>query len=176
MIEDCIGLLRAGAAYPTRALRRSAAIYSIYLGGHQEDATAGIAVDALGNIYVTGTTASVDLPTSARAQQPAAAGGEDVFVTKLSPTGALLYSTYFGTACGDQAGGIAVDGAGNAYVTGRFRDVCPLPERAGVFVAKFDRRAALSFLGIARRCLPRPGIAVDAGGQAYITGNLLRTS
>ena len=73
-------------------------------------------MDAAGNAYVTGSTGSTDFPTTAGAFQTAPAGG-DAFVTKLDATGsALVYSTYLGGGGSDEAYGIAVDAAGNAYV------------------------------------------------------------
>src|SRR5438552_773176 len=75
--------------------------YSTYLGGSGDDGGSGIAVDAAGNVYVTGETRSIDFPTTAGAFQTTFGGGPfgggDAFVTKLDPTGsALFYSTYLG--------------------------------------------------------------------------------
>ena len=73
----------------------SGLIYSTYLGGNDSDQVRGIAVDAVGNVYVAGITFSTDFPT-ANALQPVFGGGrQDVFITKLNSTGsALIYSTY----------------------------------------------------------------------------------
>src|SRR5204863_49316 len=89
----------------------------------------GIAVDADGNAYVTGFTASTDFPTTSGVFQSAHAGGSahdccgggpyDAFVTKLNPAGSgLIYSSYLGGSNFDVGLGIAVDAADNAYVTG----------------------------------------------------------
>jgi hypothetical protein len=77
-------------------------------------------VDGSGNAYVTGWTYSTNYDVTPGAFQTTNGGGQDVFVTKLNATGtALVYSTYIGGS-GDEGGsGIAVDGSGNAYVTGR---------------------------------------------------------
>ena len=78
-----------------------------------------IAVDGAGSAYVTGYTASTDFPTTAGAAQTTHAGEFDAFVTKLDATGSgLVYSTYLGGNSSDIGYGIAVDGAGSAYVTG----------------------------------------------------------
>ena len=97
----------------------SALVYSTYLGGSSDDSGYGIAVDSAGNAYVTGWTDSTDFPTMNPLQAAYGGGGDDAFVTKINPTGsALVYSTYLGGSGGDAGTGIAVDSAGNAYVTG----------------------------------------------------------
>jgi hypothetical protein len=94
-------------------------LYSTYLGGSGNDiGRGGVAVDGPGNAHVTGNTTSTDFPT-VNAVQPVSGGGSDAFVTKLNRTGSrLLYSTYLGGSGGDLGFGVAVDGSGNAYVTG----------------------------------------------------------
>jgi hypothetical protein len=95
--------------------------YATYLGGSSGDQGHGIAVDAAGDMYVTGRTCSTDFPI-ANAFQPTFGGGGvcfDAFVTKLDATGStLIYSTYLGGTGNDIGYGIAVDADGNAYVTG----------------------------------------------------------
>jgi hypothetical protein len=112
----------------------SALVYSSYLGGSGSDLGLGIAMDSAGNAYVSGRTSSPDFPTTAGAFQPAFGGGtNDAFVTKLDPTGsALVYSTYLGGSGSDPAAAIAVDGAGNAYVTGTTSSP-NFPTTAGAF-------------------------------------------
>ncbi len=104
----------------------SAYIYSTYLGGSDIDIGFAIAVDSSGNAYVTGQTASSNtsakpFPTTTGAFQTTFGGGAfDAFVTKLNSTGsALVYSSYLGGSQADLGASIAVDGAGNAYVTGQ---------------------------------------------------------
>src|SRR5882762_4860707 len=176
----------------------SALVYSTYLGGTGLfiELGSGIAVDGAGNAYVAGTTSSRDFPTAA-AFQPALAGGDrfgaaNAFVTKLNPSGTgLVYSTYLGGVsfrAVDEALGIAVDTAGNAYVTGfttsdnfpttpdAFRrsihriGPSSLPQDA--FVTKFDPAGSLvysTYLG-GKSDDVGSGIAVDAHGNAYVTG------
>src|ERR1700681_2681203 len=99
----------------------TAIVYSTYLGGSDNDDALSLAVDAAGNAYVTGVTLSTDFPgASSSSIQPAYGGSGDGFVTKINATGtAIVYSTYLGGSGFEQIHDIAVDGAGNAYVTGR---------------------------------------------------------
>ena len=172
----------------------SALVYSTYLGGSGgNDGAAGIAVDSSGNAYVTGSTNSRNFPT-ANAFQAAYAGGlSDAFVTKVNAAGsALVYSTYLGGSgsgdYGDQGTGIAVDSAGNAYVTGytdsndfptvnAFQPVyhcCNGYEYMGdAFVTKLNAAGSAvysSHLGGSVYDIGS-GIAVDSSGNAYVTGS-----
>jgi len=136
----------------------SALVYSTYLGGSDFDAGFGIAVDPAGNAYITGSTDSPDFPI-ANAWQPAPGLNGDAFVTKLSPTGSLIYSTFFGGFAPDEGHGIAVDGKGSVYVTGftfsaDFPTVNPLqPGHGGsfldAFVAKFSESNITADLSLA---------------------------
>jgi len=116
--------------------------YSTYIGGSGNgDFGSGIAADSAGNAYVTGTTNSTDFPTSAGAFQPMNKGPYDVFVAKVNSAGsALVYSTYLGGSgsegtTGPVTLGIAVDSAGNAYITGgtSSTDSTDFPTTAGAF-------------------------------------------
>ena len=160
----------------------SALLYSTYLGGSGDDQSNGIAVDGAGNAYVTGEAASTDFPTAAPLQASQSGGGSNAFVTKINPEGsALVFSTYLGGG-GDIGDGIAVDGDGNAYVTGfthstNFPTVNPIQSSNGgasdAFVSKIN--AAGSAL-VYSTYLGGPGfdsgnsIAVDGLGNAYVTG------
>ena len=148
-------------------------VYSSYLGGHGDETVAGIAVDAAGNLYVTGITTSVDFPATTAGAQ------DDVFVTKFNAAGGRMYSTYLGTPCDDSAGGIAVDASGSAYVTGRaWEGWCssdpPGPAYPGIFVAKLDPAGAQDyFFFFGPQTFDSShgrAIAVDNAGAAYITG------
>ena len=97
----------------------NALVYSTYIGGSDEDQGWGIAVDSLGNAYVTGYTDSSDFPTE-NPFRGSYGGRWDAFVTKFSSSGStLIYSTYLGGTTTDEGYGIAADSWGNAYVTGR---------------------------------------------------------
>ena len=93
-------------------------IYCTYLGGAADDRASGIAIDAQGSAYVTGSTTSHDFPVRS-ALQSKLAGYRNAFVVKLNPAGnSLAYSTYLGGNASDAANGIAVDASGAAYITG----------------------------------------------------------
>jgi uncharacterized protein with LGFP repeats len=163
-------------------------VYATFLGGSNHDAGLGIAVDAEGEAYVTGMTASLNFP-SATPVQAVLSGGYDAFVVKLSPDGSqLVYATYLGGS-GDENmyeglayGDIAVDATGAAYVTGSttsrdFPTVQALqPAHGGgpsdAFVAKLSPEGQLvyaTYLGGSGMDMGR-SIAVDATGAAYVTG------
>jgi len=97
--------------------------YLSQIGGSGQDSGTGIAVDASGNAYVSGFTVSQDFPLIAPLQSlPGTTdlATKSAVVLELNATGALTFSTYLGGQNdGDWANGIAVDGAGNAFVTGR---------------------------------------------------------
>lgn len=93
-------------------------IYSSYLGGSDKDGALAVAADAAGNAYVTGYTASTNFPTTA-GLGTTFNGGYDAFVARISADGtSVQYAGYLGGSDDDSGTGIAVDGAGNAHVTG----------------------------------------------------------
>ena len=100
----------------------SGLVFSTYLGGtDEENLTIGewdIATDPAGNIYVTGRTRSIDFPVQNAVQGAFGGGTDDAFVTKLTPQGAVVYSTYLGGSDDDQGMGIDADGDWNTYVAG----------------------------------------------------------
>jgi hypothetical protein len=163
----------------------TALVYSTYIGGRGGEDGFGIAVDGSGNAYVTGYTYSPNYPVTPAAFQTTKGGGMDVFVTKLNATGtALVYSTYIGGSGDEEGRGIAVDGSGNAYVTGRTRstdyDVTPGAFQTtygggywDVFVTKLNATGTAllysTYIGGSDRDYGN-AIAVDGSGQAYVTG------
>ena len=168
--------------------------YSTYLGSSDEEGETRIAVDAAGNAYVAGETVSSNFPTTAGAFQTTFGGGVfgagDAFVTKLNPTGsALVYSTYLGGSSSDAGYGIAVDAAGNAYVTGGTGST-DFPTTIGAFQTTKGggfRDAFVTKLNPTGSALVYStylggsgvnngfGIAVDTLGNAYVTGQTFST-
>lgn len=187
---------KKGDAFVTKLnISGSGLVYSTYVGGGSSDSASGIAVDLLGNVYITGV-AGPDFPTTARAFQTRFGGGfNDAFVTKLNPKGTdLLYSTYLGgdspctgSGCGEDAGSaIAIDYYGSAYVTGatsstNFPIFNPLqPTKSGdpqfgldVFVTKLNPEGCVlmysTYLGGSGDD-GGLGIALDDFGCVYIVG------
>jgi hypothetical protein len=169
-------------------------IYSTYLGGIGSDLGNTIAVDRLGNAYVTGQAAqgaSSHFPTTANAYQNSTNQGEPwAFMTELSPTGnSLVYSSLLGgigSSGSDEGYGIAVDGSGNVYVAGSTSDT-NFPTTSGAwqtshqggtdgFVAKFNPSLSGSsslvystYLGGSQTDVAR-AVAVDGSGNAYVAG------
>jgi beta-propeller repeat-containing protein/HYDIN/CFA65/VesB family protein/ASPM-SPD-2-Hydin domain-containing protein len=161
--------------------------YSTYLGGTTFDQANGIAVDAAGNAYVAGFTSSSNFITTPGAFDTSAASGFDAFVTKFSPTGSVVYSTYLGGNGPDQAAAIAVDPAGAAYIAGEtYSTNFPIVTGAfttnrgqgDAFVAKLsgDGSSLLysTYLGGSAQDAAR-GIAVDSSGNAYVAGQTFST-
>jgi len=162
----------------------SALVYSTYLGGNGLDVGNGIAVDSIGNAYVTGETQSTDFSTNSGAFQTAIGGASDAFVTKLDGPGTLVYSTYLGGTALDQGFGIALDSAGNAYVIGITESTdFPLANALqgtfgggsdDAFVAKLNATGSVltfsTYLG-GDGSDRGFGIAVDSAGNTYVTGD-----
>lgn len=165
-------------------------LYSTFLGGSRTDSAEAIAVDSSGNAFITGTTTSVDFPAVNALQatcRACGAGQKSPFVTKINAAGsALVYSTYFGGSSGvDAAQAIAVDSSGNAYVTGHtgssdFPTANPFQAvRQGTsdaFVSKINASGSgliySTYLGGGNaENLAKGSIAVDAFGNAYVTGD-----
>ena len=171
--------------------------YATYLGGSSNDQGNAIAVDSSGNAIVAGLTRSTDFPTLNPISNSGYGGGiSDAFVTKINPAGtALIYSTYLGGSNTDRANGVAVDSAGNAYVTGStLSSNFPVQNAlqgtnkntswgtGSAFVVKLNPRGLLTYStylggsganGTVSGFIggdSGAGIGVDAAGNAYIAG------
>jgi hypothetical protein len=176
----------------------SALLYSTYLGGSGGGVGVGIAVDASGNAYVTGDTLSSDFPTTPGAFQMSFGGGtcgdgypcSDAFVTKLNADGsALVYSTYLGGSDDDAGARITVDASGDVYITGNtYSHNFPTTPGAmqtalgglsDAFVSKLNSAGSAllysTYLGGDNYDFGQ-GIAIDASGSAYVTGDTLSSN
>lgn len=166
-------------------------LYATYLGGAQDDNIGGIALDAANNMYVAGSTTSLNFPikNSFQPTRPNNLSNGVAFVSKLNPAGtALIYSTYLGGSGGDGADAIALDATGNAYITGvtdstdfptlhAFQPNAPLSLNG--FVAKLSASGAAllysTYLG-GDGYDTATGIAVNAAGDAYVVGSTESTN
>jgi Beta-propeller repeat len=179
-----------GDAFVVKLTANGSTVYATYLGGSDDENAGaggsgrggGIAVDASGAAYVTGTTASLDFPTVRPLQ--GRLKGVDAFVAKLNVAGSeLVYATYLGGSDDDEGGGIAVDASGAAYVTGLttsldFPTANPVQSAFGggfddAFVAKLNPSGSAlvfgTFLGGSCGDLGT-GIVIDGRGSAYVVG------
>lgn len=165
----------------------TALVYSTYLGGTLFDGARSIAIDAAGNAFVGGYTESANFPTTAGVFQSVIAGTSNCFVAKLNPAGTgLIYSSFLGGAgaiASHVVFGLAIDAAGNSYATG-WTSSATFPTTAGAyqtvlagpqdaFVAKVNPTGSTlvysTYLG-GSNVETGSGVAVDAGGNAYICG------
>lgn len=92
--------------------------YGSYIGGNGNDKGKGVYVDSIGNIYLAMETSSTDLDTSPKAYQKVSGGGKDLFITKFSPKGELIFSTYLGGSKTEMQKDLKVDKDGNIYIVG----------------------------------------------------------
>lgn len=159
-------------------------VYSTYFGGSGTDQAAGIRVDGSGEAVVVGTTSSTDVTTKNAIQSSYGGGAQDAFVAKLAANGAtLVYGTYLGGSGQDNANAVAVDAAGNAWVAGitastDFKTQSPLQSNNGgnvdAFVTKINAAGSAlvysTYLGGSALDWAS-GVAVDATGNAYVTGH-----
>src|SRR2546425_606080 len=179
--------LQCGSWDRTQALTIDPLLYSTFLGGSTDARGLALAVDASGNVYVTGYTLSADLPTTPGAYRTSigGAGTWDAFVVKLNPSGtAPVYSTFLGGSNHDRGFAIAIDAAGDAYVAG-YTNSSDFPTTPGALRTSF---ASGGVGGIVTKLKPpRDGplystflggtaddriyaIALDANGEAFVTG------
>jgi len=174
----------------------SALLYSTYFGGNNVDQAQAMALDTSGNVYITGITASTNLPTTRGVVQPQFGGVADAFLMKLNPQGTkMVYSTYLGGNNVDLGNGLAIDAAGNAYVVGDTFST-NFPTTAGVlqpkakggtcgsnpcddaFVTKVNPAGTglvySTYLGGSNSDFAQ-GVALDANGGAWVIGTTSST-
>lgn len=165
-------------------------VYSTYFGGSADDVGAAMAVDPTGNVYVTGTTTSLDFPVTKGAY--ASSGGS--FLFKLNPDGSTGYSTYFAPS-GNSPIAIAVDAGGSAYLSGgsfgnlpvtpgAYQTDCNCPSipaffltifQVAGFATKFDSTGSsllysTYIAGTAEFESPVSAFAIGPDGTAYVGG------
>ncbi|MGA3324750.1 MAG: SBBP repeat-containing protein [Terriglobia bacterium] len=191
-------VLYLNSAFVTELNPTGSLVYSTFLGNAASARIVGsssgnrIAADGSGNAYVAGGTTSNSFPTTPGAFQTALGGGQDAFVIKLNPSGsAPVYSTYLGGSGNESGLAIAVDSAGEAYVTGRttstnFPTVNPFQATNNggyngydVFVSEFNAAGSAlvssSYLGGTEDDFVS-GVGVDSSGNAYVAGYTYSTN
>jgi uncharacterized protein (TIGR03437 family) len=168
-------------------------LYATYWGGSSADVAYAIGLDAAGNAYLAGGTSSADFPVTAGAFQTRYAGppadptapdpAGDAFVVKFSPSGAALWSTYWGGASADVAYALTLDSAGNVYFAGTTESFADFPkagpaiptcrQTGGPFVAALDPSGAklLHSSGMAGLGYDNAyALALDSTGAVYFAG------
>ncbi len=198
------GPLKCGDAFVLKMNSSGTSItYATYLGGHNSDEARAIAVDSQNRAYITGGTDPFNAanfcinpylwPTTFNPYQNkpcyGARADSDAFFTVLNSTGSdLVYSTYYGGGDEDIGNSIAIDAAGNAYISGQtnsnnlpdknaFQDERnSIGEGNDAFVAKFnpaetgnDSFLYGSYLGGVGEDIAS-GVATDNVGNAYVVG------
>ncbi len=159
-------------AFVAKLSPSGALLWNTFLGGNSFDYSRGVAVDGQGNVYVVGSSLvqwGSDIPRLRT--------DWDAFAAKLSPNGALLWSTFLGGKGNDEGLGIAVDGTGNVYVAGTSDNswrspVHPYSAQEDAYAAKLSPNGTLlwsTFLGGSGHDWGR-AVAVDGNGNVHVSG------
>lgn len=157
-------------------------MWSTYFGGSGDDDAAGVHVDPQGNIVVSGLTSSTNLPVTAGALQSVNRGSCDYYIAKFSPSGTLIWATYYGGTANDEiSAGVTTDLSGNVFIAGATlsKDLTTtagafmptLGKKDGgyhAFIVKLSSSGALLwatyYTGVAY------GLTTDEAGAVYIAG------
>jgi uncharacterized protein (TIGR03437 family) len=153
--------------------------YATYFGGMGNETASSVQLDALGNIWVAGTTSSFDLPGAQHRAMPQLKGLANIFVAKFTPQGQLIASTYLGSSLNDTLAALRLDANGDPWIFGQtnssdfpFTKDVPPPSQPGtityVFLAKIN--SSVSQLLYAA---PVSGVNQAGGMQIDSTGNIL---
>lgn len=184
----CVSLVGPTKAVDQRQVLRGGdeltLAFSTFLGGRDGDVGRAVAVDGCGNIYITGTTSSVDFPASPtnNGDLSRRGGGVDVFIAKINPAESRhIFTAFLGGGDADYVNAIAVDATGNIYVTGitysndfpATQTIGPIGSQGSAFVAKIDPTGT-ELLYSARfggtHVSSGLDVAVDASGNAFVVG------
>ncbi len=165
--------------------------YSTYLGGSKTEYLGRIAVDPAGYVTLAGTTNSSNFPTTPSAYQTTFGGGlcgvagfgqrscYDAFITRMAPDGSsFVYSTFLGTNTDDEARGVVVDSAGNAYAVG-YSAAGNFPQNGNsptlvIFVSSLDPTGSQLRLNVTEFSATGNsghGIALGPGDDIFYTGS-----
>ena len=163
--------------------------FAVYQGGTSLDQAYGVAVDAAGNTYITGTTESANFPLQSQAAGYPNDNRKNAFVMKLNPQGTtVLYSTYLGGSADDEGLAITVDSSGQALVSG-YTDSTNFPTaspyratNSGARDGFITRLSATGSTLVYSTYLGGSGsdlafaIALDAQNNFYVAGSTTSTS
>jgi hypothetical protein len=168
---------------------RNELVFSMMMGGSEDDYGIAVQADESGSAYVLGRTRSSNFPVTRGAAQSAIGGGTDMFVAKVD-AGTIEYATFLGGNGDDWAGGIAIDTAGTAYVSG-WSNSPNFPVRNAAqttYVGSATGSPTARFDGVSARVSPSgdsflystyfggrgediaQGIALDRSGQIWLVG------
>jgi hypothetical protein len=154
-------------------------------GGDGQDSARGVAVDGSGNAYVTGDFEEiVDFDPGPGVDNHTSNGNDDVFLSKFDSSGNFLWAKTWGGIDYDYGCCVAVDGSGNAYVTGVFQDIVDFDPGSGVdnhtsngafdvFLSKFDSSGTYFWVRAWGGLIYSEigyGVAVDGSGNVCVTG------
>jgi hypothetical protein len=165
-------------------------VYAKSMGGTSRDEGISIDIDSSGNAYITGSfSETVDFDPGAGTANLTSAGGGDIFIAKYDAAGNYIYAKNMGGASDENVRSIDVDAIGNAYIVGSFQDTVDFDPGVGtanlvsagsydIFIAKYD--AAGNYVYAKNMGGPNydfgGSIAIDASGNAFITGLFLETA
>ncbi len=155
-------------------------VYSTYFGASWNELAYSVRLDVHGTAYITGWSGSNDLETTSDAVQPAINGGGDLILARFSPSGQMLYSTYYGgngiggvlTYANEELGSsVQVDNAGTAHMCGRsVTDGFPVTavnlQATGTVIAEIDNNTTEGILVSLNTCSDDFAMAMISSGAA----------
>lgn len=147
-------------------------LYSTYLGGSGADDGFGVALDSNSNIYVAGSTQSINFPTTVGAFQRFLPGVSAAFVSKFSTSGSIIYSTYIGSPNSDRALALAVDVIGQAYITGSTNSAA-FPVTTGVLQSSYGGGPSDAFVAVLNSAASNLVFSTYLGGSGADEGRAL---
>ena len=161
------------------------------MGGTTDDVGASMAVDALGNVYTTGSfTGTVDFDPGAGTFNLTSAGSKDLFISKVDAGGNFLWAKQMGSTQNEEGMSIAIDGSGNVYTTGYFRFTVDFDPGPGVFNLTTNPNGTSVFIlklnsagdFVWAKQVGGPGantsnsMKFDSFGNIYVSGNFDQTT
>jgi hypothetical protein len=185
--------LTAGETHDAYVVKLDASgtyVWARQFGGYNFDFGNGVAVDASGNVYVTGDFfGTADFDPGTGTANLTSAGGSDAFVVKLNASGTYVWARQFGGSTSDSSYGVAVDASGNTYITGDFFSTADFDPGAGTanmesaggtdaFVVKLNASGTYVWARQLGGTSYDYGfdVAVDASGNTYVTGSFFGTA